>query len=135
MSCILRVCGEALDVDLMLSSNSTELDQVWRKGEPRSIKDKIHTDSGAQFVVSEADFEEFPVQRNDAISFLKANEIAIKKMADFTNVQYCVLDFGVSITDGNVAVMTYLSPELISLAASSGVGIEISCYLCSEDDD
>ncbi len=135
MSCILRVSGEALDVDLMLSSNAMELDQVWRKGEPRSIKDKVHINSGVQFVVSGAEFEEFPVQRNDAIAFLKTNEIAIKKMADFANVQNCVLDFGVSITEGNVAVMTYLSPELISLAAKSGAGIEISCYLCSEDDD
>jgi len=135
MSCILRVRGEALDVDLMLSFNSIEVDKVWRKGEPRSIKDKVHNDSGVQFVVSEAEFEEFPVQRNDAIAFLKANEMAINKMANFARVQYCALDFGVSITEGNIAVMTYLSPELISLAAKCGVGIEISCFLCSEDDD
>ena len=135
MSCILRVCGEALDVDSMLTSISIEFDQVWKKGKPRSIKGKMHTNSGVQFVVSDAEFEEFSVQRNDATEFLKSNEIAIKKMAGFPCVQYCVLDFGVSITEGNVAVMTYLTPELINLAAKSGVGIEISCYLCSEDDE
>ncbi len=135
MSCILRVCGDALDVDSMLASNSIKVDRVWKKGEPRFIKGRIHTSSGVQFVVSEADFEEYSVQRNDAIVFLKSNEIAIKKMANFPCVQYCVLDFGVSITEGNISVMTYLTPELISLAAKSGAGIEISCYLCSEEDD
>jgi hypothetical protein len=135
MSCILRVSGEALDVDSMLTSIPMEFDQVWKKGEPRSIKGKMHTNSGAQFVVSEAAFEEFIVQRNDATKFLKSNEISVKKMADFPCVQYCVLDFGVSIIEGNAAVMTYLTPELINLAAKSGVGIEISCYLCSEDDE
>jgi len=135
MSCILRVYGDALDVDSMLASNSIELNQIWRKGEPRSIKGKIHTNSGVQFVVSEADFEEFPVQRNDAIVFLKSNELAIKEMANFPCVQYCVLDFGVSITEGSISSVTYLTPELINLAAKSGAGIEISCYPCSEDDD
>lgn len=135
MSCILRVYGDALDVDSMLASNSIQLDQIWRKGEPRSIKGKVHTNSGVQFVISEADFEEFPAQRNDAIVFLKSNEIAINEMANFPNVQYCVFDFGVSITEGSISLVTYLTPELISLTAKTGAGIEISCYQCSEDDD
>jgi hypothetical protein len=131
----LRVYGDALDVDSMLASNSIELDQIWRKGESRTTKSKVHTNSGVQFIVSEADFEEFVIQRNDAVVFLTFNEVAIKEMADFPFVQYCVLDFGVSITEGSISSVTYLTPELISLAAKSGAGIEISCYPCSDDDD
>lgn len=135
MSCILRISGEALDVDSMLTSIPLEFDQVWKKGERQSIKGKTYTNSGVQFVVSEAEFEEFIVQRKDATDFLKLNEFSVKKMADYPHVQYCVLDFGVSIMEGNCSAMTYLTPELINLAAKSGVGIEISCYLCSEDEE
>ena len=134
MSCILRISGEELNIDKMLQSSSLTYDQVWRKGEPCSIVGKLNTHSGVQFVVSDADFEDFIIQRSDAIKFLEKNTDAILKMVQFPNVQNNTLDFGVSITEGNVAVMSYLSPELIGLAAKCGLGVEISCYLCNDDE-
>ncbi|MEE9345496.1 MAG: hypothetical protein V3U88_07805 [Methylococcales bacterium] len=134
MSCILRISGEELNIDEMLQLNSLTYDQVWRKEEPCSITGKLNISSGIQFVVSDADFESFIIQRSDAIKFLEKNMDAILKMVQFPNVQDKILDFGVSITEGNVSVMSYLSPELVDLAAKCALGVEISCYLCSDDE-
>lgn len=135
MSCILRISGEELNIDEVLQSISLTVDRVWRKVEPRSITGKINTQSGVQFIVNEADFEDFIIQRSDAIKFLKQNTNAILKMLQLPNIQYKTLDFGVSITEGNFFVMSYLSPELIDLAAKCTLGVEISCYLCSDEDE
>ncbi len=135
MSCILRISGEELNIEEMLQASSLTYDRIWRRGETRSITGKLNTHSGVQFIVSEADFEEFAIQQSDAIKFLRKNIDIILKMAEFPNVQNKVLDFGVSITEDNVAVMSYFSPEFINLAAKCTLGIEVSCYLCSDDGD
>jgi len=135
MSCILRVSGESLNIDELLSSNTIEFDRLWRKGESRIANKHFYSTSGVQFIVSEADFDDFITQRQDAIDFLQLNEAIISKISSNRDVQYCVLDFGVSITPDNVSVMSYFTPELISLAAKVGAGIELSCYLCDDGDD
>ena len=133
MSCILRISGESLDVDSMLSECGLVAHRAWRKNEVRTLKGKTHQDSGANFVASEVDLDNFPGQVKDAIEFLQVRAPLVAKMASFPGVQAAVLDFGVSLSDGYVAQFCHLPPQLVQLAASAGLALEISQYACSED--
>jgi hypothetical protein len=59
MSCILRISGESLDIDALLSRHNLTPDRIWKKGEPRTLKGKVHSDCGANFLASDADLDEF----------------------------------------------------------------------------
>ena len=132
MSSILRISGESLDIDALLSQYSIPTDCVWKKGEPRVLKREFHSDSGANFLASDADFDEFDRQVSEATEFLELHAPVIAKIVTFPGVQNAVLDFGVSIYEGHIAQFSYLPPRLIQLAANAGIGVEISHYACSE---
>ena len=69
MSCILRLIGTNLDVDSIQSKITIAIDSSWKKGEPRfSQKEnsKLHEKSGVTYLVSNAEFEEFEIQKIDA---------------------------------------------------------------------
>ncbi|WP_218082142.1 hypothetical protein [Anthocerotibacter panamensis] len=70
MSCILRISGDSLDVDALLSQHSLPADSNWRKGESHILRGKTHSDSGVSFVASEADLDEFNRQVTEAAAFL-----------------------------------------------------------------
>jgi hypothetical protein len=135
MSSILRISGEALDIDVLLSQYSLPAYRIWKKGEARTLKGKLHRDSGACFLASDADFDDFSRQVADATKFLEVHASSIAKMISFPGVQNADLDFGVSIYEGNVTQFSYLPPKLIQLAASAGIGLEVSHYACSNEDE
>jgi hypothetical protein len=134
MRCILRISGETLDIDSLLSQCPLAADRSWKKGEPRSLNGKLNSDSGANFIASEVDFDEFERQVTEATEFLKLHTAHIAQIVAFPGVQNAVLDFGVSLKERYVAQYSYLPPKLIQLAASAGIGIEISHYACGNED-
>lgn len=134
MSCILRISGETLDVDALLFQHNLPPDRTWRKGEARSLKGKVHSDCGANFIASEADLDEFARQLDEATTYLETHATTITKMVAAPGVQFAVLDFGVSLREGYVAQFCYFPPRFIQLAANAGIGLEVSQYACSEDD-
>lgn len=136
MSCILRISGESLDIDALLSQLTLAINRVWKKGEPRfPLKGQFHSDSGANFVASKADLDEFDSQVKEATAFLELHAPDIAKVVVFPGVENAVLDFGVTaLRPGYVAQFSYLPPRFIQLAASAGIAVEISHYACSEDD-
>ncbi len=135
MSCILRISGDSLNVESLLSKFPLDADRSWKKGEPRTLKGKLYIDSGANFLASEADLDEFNRQVSEATEYLKLNALVISEMVKFPGVQDAVLDFGVAFKEEYVTQFSYLPPKLIQLAASAGVGIEISHYACGNDGD
>ena len=135
MSCILRVSGEFLDIDTLLSEHPLVVDRTWKKGEPRTLKGKFHSDSGANFAASVADLDEFDRQVADAIEFLELHALTLAKIVLFPGVQISVLDFGVALNEGYVAQFSYFPPKFLQLAASAGVGVEISHYACGKDEE
>ena len=65
MSCILRIIVNDIDIDEILSI-PLKTDSFWRKGESRFSKNptgKKHKHSGAGYLVSNAEFEEFEQQK------------------------------------------------------------------------
>lgn len=135
MSCILRISGESLDTDALLSSCTLTINSSWIKGSPQGIRGKTHSTSGASFVASEADFDEFNTQVDDASEFLRANSAEISHLAEFTGVDQATLDFAVSLYEDSVTRFCYLPPALIRSAAVAGLGLEVSYYACSEDSE
>lgn len=135
MTSILRISGEALDIDVLLSQYSLPAYRIWKKGEPRILKGKFHLNSGACFLASDADSDDFSQQVADATEFLDVHASSIAKMISFPGVQNADLDFSVSIYEGNVTHFSYLPPKLIQLAASAGIGLEVSHYACSNEDE
>jgi hypothetical protein len=134
MSCILRIYGESLDIDALLSRYSLVVDRSWKKGEPRTFKGKFHLDSGANFLASDADLDEFDRQVKEATEFLELHAPVIAEMVAFPGVENAVLDFGIALHEGYMAQFSYLPPQFVQLAARAGVGLEISHYACSEHD-
>jgi hypothetical protein len=135
VSCMFRVSGEYLDIEELVKAITLEPNRVWRKGEPRSESkpdSRILSKSGASFIASSADMDEFEIQLKEATDFIKNNIIQIQKIVGFNGVSEAVFDFGVELRD--VAIhCDYLSPEFVRYAAEAGIGVEISHYPCVEE--
>ncbi len=80
----------------------------------------------AHFHVSNADFDAFGQQIDDAIRFLHAHEADVKQMLS-TAQATGVLDFAIEWRDVAVRVDSIPS-ELVRLAGSLGLALEISHY-------
>ena len=137
MSCMLRVGGDSLDLDSLLESTSLVPNNTWRKGDYR-IKDSpkrgVCDTSGASFIVSDADFDAFETQKEDAITFLIANANSLHTLLSFSGVDGSSLDFGVDWSDPYV-VQSYSFPaKLISLAGELHLELEISVYVRGEEE-
>jgi len=136
MSCVLRIIGKELKINDLLNIK-LETDSYWSKGEPRFSRKpegEKHLDSGAIYLVSDAEFEEFDIQIKDAIEYLKENKNQIKSILSLPGLDGSSLDFGIVWRD--VAVQSdYFPPELIKIAGELGLGIELSQYPPSEEDD
>lgn len=130
MSCVLRISGASLDVDLMMSGSGCGHIpyQIWWKGEAGMFTDEMRADSGVNFLASEANLDDFAAQVKDALAFLEENAAAVAKMAKFSGVQLAVLDFGISRYAGSAAQFCRLPPRLVQLAASAMLALEISYY-------
>lgn len=80
----------------------------------------------AHFHVSDADFDNFGKQVDDAIRFLQAHEADVKQMLSASQATG-VLDFAIEWRD--VAVQYDSIPaELVRMAGSLGLALEISHY-------
>jgi hypothetical protein len=135
MSCVLRISGGDLNINAMLELHPLPVQSVWTKGEARILKGRFHTDSGANVVVSEAQLEQFDRQSADAVAFLELHAPAIGMVGRYPGVEEVIFDFGVALVEDHITQSSYLSPQLIQLAAIAGIGIVLSHYPCSEDVD
>ena len=130
MSCMFRIAGVKLDVDGLLASVPLASTMSFRKGEPRfrtNPKGKRNKDSGAAFLVSNADFDQFEKQKRDAVAFLKAKKAVIRRIMNWPGVDGGELDFGVGARDV-IIQCEYFPAELLRLAGGLGLDIELSLY-------
>ena len=135
MSCMLRISGANLDVTTMLAQHPLPGQKVWKKGEPRVLKGKFHVDSGANVVVSEADFDQFDRQVMDATEFLELHTNALANIVAYPGVEDVIFDFGIALYEDHVMTSSYFPPRFVQLAANAGVGVMLSHYACSDDDN
>lgn len=128
MSCILRIGGAELDADDLLRECRLDAYRIDRKGEIGLLKSRgPHEKSSVHVDVSSAGFDDLPGQVADAVTFLRANQSAVRAAVTFPGVEWAQLDFGVEHAD--VAIDSkYLKPELLALAGGMGLAIELSIY-------
>jgi hypothetical protein len=134
MACFLRIWGVELDVDTLVASTGIAHRSLYRKGEPRSSlrpdEGKL-TCSGISYHVSDAGFDQFKTQKEDAIAYLSEHSDDIEKIVSAPGVDGASLDFGIKKRD--VAMQCDIFPaRLISLAARFGLEIELSQYAISD---
>lgn len=99
------------------------------------LNGKLHSASGVQFVASMADLDQFERQIEETVSFLGSHLRQIEAAASFPGVQHAVLDFGVCLPAGHVAQFSLLPLRLIRLVAQAGVDVQVSNYLCSDENN
>lgn len=131
MSCVLRAHGSDFLVDLFLQESDLIPCTVYRKKEPRSPASepqrKVHESSGLHVDVSGADFGNLHDQIQDAISFLQKHKMELERLCKFPGVERVILDFGIA-KRATAAQYDHFPPELLYLAGSLGIGIELSQY-------
>jgi hypothetical protein len=137
MSAVLRAYGADFDVDTFLLGCALPVCTVKRRGEPvLSASQPVgrrQERSGIHVVASAADFSEFPRQVEEATEFLRAEADQVRRLCAFPGVEGVTLDFGVEWRD--VAVQCdHLPPDLVRLAGSLGLGIELSHYPISGEE-
>ena len=136
MACYLRVFGENLDADALVSAIPLTWDDIWRKGAKKTvaIKDRPpeHLNSGVQVLVpSEGDDVDTLVAA--AILFLREHEPEMRKLSTHAGVERVYLDFAVFWKPDSAAQFSRLPPELLALAGGLGFWVELSHYLTSSD--
>jgi hypothetical protein len=100
MPAILRAYGRQFDVDAFLAGCALPVCAVKRRGEPvfpKSQPDgRKHSESGIHVVASDADFNNFPQQVEESITFLHTSESEVRRLCRFSDVESVTLDFGIS---------------------------------------
>lgn len=135
MSCVLRVSGDHLDVDSLLSSVHLRPDNIWHRGEPRrrsKPNGRSREDSGVTFLASDADLSEFELQIEEATKYLEDHAGLIAGIVSFEGVQNAILDFGIELRDTAIHSDT-LPPGFLRAACNAGIAVELSHYPCAED--
>lgn len=126
-----RVDGLEFDVDRYLMVSRFTPNRVYHKGELRGRSGDRYNKSGFSVVVSEADGDDLPRQITEATEFLAANKEEIASLSKSISEGGASLDFGVW-QRSEFGYFCYLPPELLMLAGSLGVGIELSVYATEE---
>jgi hypothetical protein len=136
VSAVLRAEGVEFDPDRFCSESGLTPYMLWRKGEPRSPRSegKLYEDSGFNLDVSDADFLDLPRQVEDAIAFLEGNHKKLSRLCGFPGIETVTLDFGIARRDV-FAQFHRFPPTLIRLAGELGLGIELSQYWCSDEEE
>ena len=134
MSAVLRAYGTNFDVDAFLSVCTLRVCAVKRRGEPvysaSQPKGRRQERSGLHVRINDAGFEELARQTAEATLFLQANREELRRLRAFPGVEDVTLDFGISRREV-ASQCDYLPPELVSIAGSLGLGIELSQYAVS----
>ena len=133
---MLRISGGELNVDALVASTCLTSEAIHRRGDPRHSTrpgGKRFKTSGASFVVSEADFDQFRIQNEDAIAFLSENKQELQTLMAFPGIEDGCLDFGIFFRDVP-AQCDHFPAELVAIAGVLGLGIELSQY-CPRDGD
>ncbi|GAA4841702.1 hypothetical protein [Algivirga pacifica] len=134
MSCILRIEGVNFKVDQFLEVTLLEPYKVWHSGElvtPKRKHESLYTTSGCNIDISAADFDEFHIQKSDAIKFMIDNYDKLLKLPKFglLESESATLDFGIYTRMFDVGRQTdRFEPELLKLAGNLNLTIALSQY-------
>ena len=132
MPAVLRGYGADFDVDAFLAGCTLPVCAVKRRGEPAfpasQPNGRRHEWSSVHVSVSDADFTEFRRQVEESVAFLRGNATQVRLLCEFPGVKGVTLDFGIARRDDVAIQCDHVPAELVRLAGSLGLDIELSHY-------
>ena len=133
--CLFWAKGEEFDVDAFLLGSSLLPDQVYHRGEIMLAKqpDRLRSFSGFHLVASET-WGCLEPQIKDVIEFLREHELELSRLAHYPGVTQICLDFPYERRQGAVTQTDSLPPELLLLAGSLGISIDLTLYPHASDE-
>ena len=132
MGAYFRAIGDEFDVDAFLAGSVLDPDQVFHRGEPGSIiRSKPCEATGFAIQISRG-FGRLQDHIEEVLSFLREHELELGRLSRYEGVTELSLDFGYERCPEAVIQCDYLPAELVALAGSLGVGIELSLYPASD---
>jgi hypothetical protein len=135
MGCVLRVYGEHLDIDTLLSSVDLIAVVTWKTGQERILKGRFHSDSGANFVVSNADVEDFPCVVAETELFLARNYDDLCILTSAPEATGAVLDFAVATRPGLITKTSIFSSAFLQRMADLNLALAVSHYSTDDMND
>jgi hypothetical protein len=137
--CVLHIKSNTDSFKKFIKQSNLPIYSSHEKGGERfKGKRPPHNDYGFSCDVSTKEWNDFPGQVEDSIKFLKNHILELKQLIESYSIDDIRLDFPVECRLVRNELFTqcdYLPPELIKLAGQVGIGIEISQYWPSEDDN
>lgn len=133
MSAMLRAAGDNFDVEMYLGGCTLPDVSSYKRGDRKFPKSQPSgprlQQSGIHAVASAADFDDFSQQVADSIKFLITYADEVRRLRNFPGVEGVTLDFGISRRDV-VVQFVHFPAELVRLAGSLDLGLELSVYPC-----
>lgn len=135
MGCVLRVYGDDLEMEAQLPYIELIPVVTWKKGQERLVKGRIHLDSGANFVVSDADPENFSAQLADAEQYLIRHHVDILRLASSAGVTDALLDFAVATKPGFATQTSHFPVAFMERMSQLKLALAVSHYPTDHDSD
>jgi hypothetical protein len=129
MSCVLRIEVPDVGIDILNDKFGILADSVHLKGElvnPFAPKKGIYESSEVNYLVSNAEFDEFDRQKEDAMQFLTVHNSVLTEIMKWVGVKG-ELDFGICRRSVSVQC-DRLPAKLLLLAGMAGLDVVISQY-------
>ena len=127
---VLRAVGPDFDVNAFLAGCTLTVCHEYRRGEPLDPAHpggRLNRLSGVSIEVSDAGFDQFAEQVAEAVAFLGAEGVQIRRLVAWPGVGGVTLDFGLAWRDV-VAQTDHFPAELVRLAGELGLALELSHY-------
>ena len=127
-----RVSSANFDVEDFLRRFPTLApDAVWRRGEPRLVRGK-HEDSGFNLTLEEAENGAAAVsQARDALARLRPALLELRRLSVPSLVDFGLFVGGPVSFTGSVR----FAPDVLQWFSEQGVGLSVSAYPVSEEDE
>ena len=135
--CVLSVSGRDFNpscADALGPSHVSRAGEPLRRSRPDGPRRK---ESEVRVIVSEAPLSDLEAQANDACAFLDRHAETIRVLRESGTVEDMRLDFpvGLRITENVLGQVEFLPPRLVERAGALGLGLEISIYPVSEEEE
>ena len=131
MSTVLRASGADFAVDDFLTASKLTPISIFRKGEPRfpaSQPDgQRFVRSGANFLVSDAEFEDLALQIEESLAFLREFKLEIRALRQFPGLELLSLDFAVDTHPPHWSSFSFPF-ELLVAAGELEMDLDLSVY-------
>lgn len=137
--CMFHVTSKSESFKEFIKITSLPILWSYEKGDERAKGKRPPWDQyGFACSASDKDWDDFPGQVDDAIKFLKDNFDELDKLVKLFKIDHIRFDFPVEsqlVKKDLFSQCDFLPSELIKLASQFNMGIEISQYWPTEEDE